>query len=530
MLSAADVSQGTNLDALTERALDDISDYIDLPDRVDLQIEDDVNPEEAAIAILGRDWCRENAVLPVALKNNKLIVEHTHNDRAAWRRIAQRADLRDIEIIPSENAGNLIARIQAKFPDDTKSLTSETKNERFLHEHLLRAAQQHASDLFFEPTHNSVLIRQKRDGITRLVDRIPLERYRDLLGMMGARCMQQYQPDRPQKGRYNFERDGRQVYVRAQTLPRKLLQGSLPQFIFRILRPYYLMYRFKDLGMTELQQSILLSGMAMGKSATIICGPPGSGKTTTIYAALQELAPRDKKIYAIEDPVETYMPWIWQTEVSEVCTHAMATEAILRAAPDFLFVGETMNEADAGLALRMMLTAVACATTLHADTAAHGIRRLMELNISPRRIAENVGIIAAQRLINPICKECCDYEAPSMQTRLVFDRLKLHQFLPKTVAKRNHERAKDCDNCFGAGVIRPRRAVYEVCEINEHAQAAMENDATLREISLKLYDRDHPPMIVQAVHMLMNHEIDETTFDEIPRPYLDASSWIGVAA
>lgn len=529
LMSTTTSDDDESLGNATGDVFQNIAEFVDLPERVDLHIEDQVDPQVAAIATLGREWCRENFVNPIALEGRKLIVEYPSDDKKAWRKVAQRANLRDIEIRRRTSAA-ILTDLHNKFPAQTN--LQESSNERYLHETLLRAAQQHASDIFFEPRHDGVIIRQKIDGLTRMTDRMERERYREIVGLIGPRCFPRgFLPSKPQKGRYNFERDGRHVYVRAQSLPRKLFQESLPQFIFRILQPYYLMHNFTDLGMSERQQAILLSSMSAGNSATIICGPPGSGKSTTIYAALQQLAPRQSKIYAIEDPVETYLPWVWQTEISEDCSHKEATEAILRAAPDYLFVGETMNEDDAAISLNMMLTAVACATSIHADTAAVAIRRLMALKIDPRRIAESVGCIVGQRLVNPVCPECRDYQEPSAATRYIFERLGAGGFVPARVARRRLTlgTSSECDNCFGMGVITPRRALYEVTEMNADVQDAVERDLPLRDIARALYDRDHLPMIVQAINMLINGEIDEQTFEKIPRPYLDASSWIGVA-
>ncbi|MHB8461122.1 MAG: ATPase, T2SS/T4P/T4SS family [Vulcanimicrobiaceae bacterium] len=496
-------------------------------------------PEErrSAIAVLGYDWCRQNQVLPYGLRNRTLYVAHQVDDKRARLTISRRANVTKlvIEVLPPMS---IHAHMQRDMP--AKDRPQQTQAQAYIEDLILAGAEQHGSDITFLPNPHDVAVRILVDGIPRIYDTIDHETYSSTYTIL-ATSIANYQKSIGQSGQYTVERDGRDIAVRIQTFPRRLRHRTVPQFILRLQQPSYLLPSFDSLGLTPEQQAMLLRLMSGTRVGGLVIGAPGSGKSTTIYAALIALQPKDKLIYSLESPVETEIAWISQSEITDAWTYEKAMRALLRSAPHFVFIGETFDEGDAGRAFGMSLAAVPCVTSFHGDNAAYGLRRLLDMDIPIRKILDGITFIVAQRLYNPACEECSTLGPPSNRLISLYESLNLSSHVPKTVLHRtvhpslatsyvpsddndtpiqqNSVPIDDaCSTCLGYGIVGPRRAIFEVCEMNAKLSAVIQKNGSPNDLASALYDEQHQPIFSHAARLLAQHAIDETTFFDLPLP------------
>jgi type IV pilus assembly protein PilB len=493
----------------------------------DVQAEN-IDPKAAAVALLSAGWCERNHILPVSLDRRKLVVQHYHASDWLKSAIRRRTGLKDVTIEVKHSQKTLVEMI--KQESWTRQDEQLSTIERYFKETILQAGQMRASDVLFEPNDESVVVRYMVDGIPKLMDRLPHDFWHNLRGLIGNKYIMHFDPTIGQGGHGTIKGDGRLVDFRVQSWPRKIRTRSEPKFILRIHQPYYLMQQFDELGMSPEQQDAFLAGMSAHKAAVLLCGEPGSGKSTTIYAALRHLAPHENNVYAIEDPVEIYVPWLWQTEIVDGrWTHEMAARAILRSTPSFVFVGETLDQKSAVACLNMMLTSVPSATSLHASTPAQALSRLVhEFGISPQRLSESVTCMAAQMLYNPVCQQCREEVEPSNQLRHLLDKFGIQGLTPKKVSRASEHPKKDCDECFGSGFVSPRMALFEVVEMSKKLRDTLEETSgSVSKLMDVCYSKKNPPMFVEAVRMLREGTMDERTFmRKVPQPFMtDVLTW-----
>jgi len=267
------------------------------------------------------------------------------------------------------------------------------------------AASEGASDIHCDPKEDGVLIRFRVDGETRDHASLTLAE-RDAFLARGKifAGLDITEKRLPQDGRAVFETEGRRLHIRASTLP--TVHGE--SLVFRLLDQTMPDQSLEQLGMTAAEADVVRETLRGPAGLHYITGPTGSGKSTTLHAALRVFDARKRVLHALEDPVEYEVRAIRQTEIRERIglTFASALRALLRQNPDIILVGETRDAETAQLAIRAALTGHTVLSTLHTNDALAAIPRLRDLGIESFLLAASLRMLAAQRLVRRLCEAC----------------------------------------------------------------------------------------------------------------------------
>ena len=276
---------------------------------------------------------------------------------------------------------------------------------RTLESILHAAAAAGASDIHFEPKESGLLVRFRLDGEMQDFHSIPLA-HRDALLARGKIFggMDITERRLPQDGRAVLTEGGRRFHLRLSTLP--TVHGE--NLVVRLLDQSMPAQSFSDLGLTGPQAKAVNDALMGPAGLILLTGPTGSGKTTTLHAALHALDYRGRVIHTLEDPVEYEFPAIRQTEIREKIglTFASSLRALLRQNLDVMLVGETRDGETAQLTIRGALTGHLVLSTLHTNDALSAIPRLRDLGVEPFLIAAALRLVAAQRLVRRLCPAC----------------------------------------------------------------------------------------------------------------------------
>jgi type II secretory ATPase GspE/PulE/Tfp pilus assembly ATPase PilB-like protein len=270
---------------------------------------------------------------------------------------------------------------------------------------LRAAASEGASDVHFEPKEDGLVVRFRLDGEMHGHVRLPVAQREALLArgkIFGG--MDITEKRLPQDGRAMLRERGRRFHLRLSTLP--TVHGE--SLVIRLLDQTMPSQDFAQLGLAPPQAEALRASLAGPAGLVYLTGPTGSGKTTTLHAALHALDHEGRVIHTLEDPVEYEFAGIRQTEIREKIglTFAASLRAVLRQNPDILLVGETRDAETAQLAIRAALTGHLVLSTLHTNDALAAIPRLRDLGVESFLLAASLRLVAAQRLVRRLCAEC----------------------------------------------------------------------------------------------------------------------------
>jgi len=350
------------------------------------------------------------------------------------------------------------------FAEDTgpggKSGTTVTLEEgdapviKLVHLIIQEAVTMRASDIHIEPFADRVRIRYRIDGVLMERDSAP----RRLLGAIVSRLKIMGSIDiaekrRPQDGRIKILVAGKDIDLRVSILPTTHGQSV----VMRILDRDNIKVGLQDLGFADDDFARFKTMVKRPNGILLVTGPTGSGKTTTLYAALNELNRPDVKIITAEDPVEYYLPGVNQCEVKAKIgmTFARIIRAMLRQNPNILLVGEIRDLETAETAIQASLTGHLVFSTLHTNDAPSAITRLVDIGIQPFLVASSVLAIMAQRLVRKVCPKCkVRYEPPAH----ILAGLGLR---PELAKKANFMKGKGCNNCNKKG-YRGRMGIFEL--------------------------------------------------------------------
>jgi len=316
-----------------------------------------------------------------------------------------------------------------------------------------------ASDIHIEPMADRVRIRYRVDGVCMEKDCIPknmqnplVARFKILSGMDIA------EKRLPQDGRIKRNIAGTDIDFRVSSLPG--VHG--PSVVLRILRPDAVNIGIESLGFEPDNYQLFQQIIKRPNGIFLVTGPTGSGKTTTLYAALQELNKPDKKIITAEDPVEYNFAGMNQCQVKEEIglTFDKILRAMLRQAPNIILVGEIRDSEVADIAIQAALTGHLVFSTLHTNDACGAITRLIDMGVKPFLVASSIQAIMAQRLVRVICKKCKVVdENPNPH------HLRLLGIDPAEIKKRPVYKGAGCPACHGTG-YKGRLGIFEMVEMN----------------------------------------------------------------
>jgi len=262
-----------------------------------------------------------------------------------------------------------------------------------------------ASDIHLEPEEKTVRIRYRMDGVLSDVVEIDPESYQKVLSRIKINSgLKLNIHNAPQDGRFTVNYLQKIIEIRTSVLP-----GSYGEnVVMRILDPEGIKQKIEDLGLSESNLKLIKNLLQKTTGAILTTGPTGSGKTTTLYAFINQVNEPGLKIITIEDPVEYHVDGISQTQVDPAkgYTFAGGLRAIVRQDPDVILVGEIRDGETAEIAMQAALTGHLVFSTLHTNDAAGAIPRLIDLGVKPVSIAPALNAVMAQRLVRKLCQEC----------------------------------------------------------------------------------------------------------------------------
>jgi type IV pilus assembly protein PilB len=319
---------------------------------------------------------------------------------------------------------------------------------------LTDAVKRGASDIHVEPFEHEIRIRYRIDGALLEVMKPPLKMKAALTSRIKILSQLNIAERRvPQDGRLKLKMGTRVIDFRVSTLP--VLFGE--KIVMRILDKGNLTLDLTKFGFEQKAEEDLMRAILNPYGMVLVTGPTGSGKTTTLYSALQRINTVDTNIMTAEDPVEYNLPGINQVHVrSEIgLTFASALRAFLRQDPNIIMIGEIRDLETGGIAIKAALTGHLVLSTLHTNDAPSTIIRMIDMGIEAFNVASAVNLVVAQRLVRRICSGC---KAPTTYTP---EEVRVLGADPATIAHISFMKGKGCDNCNGSG-YRGRAGLYEV--------------------------------------------------------------------
>jgi len=371
------------------------------------------------------------------------------------------------------------------------------------------AIKRRATDIHIEPEKNAVVLRYRVDGILHVVDLFPKDLGRVITTRIKIISGLDISESRiPQDGRANFIFAGRSIDLRVSTFP--INEGE--NIVLRILDKSKLVSKVEALGFSEKQVSIFRKLLNKKYGIILVTGPTGSGKTTTLYAALLEVNSTKVNIMTIEDPIEYELPFIRQSQINEKAgfDFAKGLRSILRQDPDIIMVGEIRDEETISVATHAALTGHLVLSTLHTNSALAAIPRLKYMGISSNILASALGGVIAQRLVRLICPYCKEeYEATPEEIKLIEEQLPdFTRGETISLAK-----GKGCDRCNFTGFM-GRTAISEVFEVDKEIARAIEKNLDDNEINKLIIKKG---FITMAQDGIMKALEKITSLDEVMR-------------
>jgi type IV pilus assembly protein PilB len=388
--------------------------------------------------------------------------------------------------------------------DQLKALGEEAPIIRVVNMLILQAIRSGASDIHIEPQEDQVRIRFRIDGILHDITSTSIQVHPALVSRIKILSRMNIAERRlPQDGRFQVTVDNRTVDFRVSSLP--TIFGE--KIVMRILDKSMLLLDLDRLGFEEEDLEKFYRLIQHPYGMILLTGPTGSGKTTTLYSALNFINKPDLNIITIEDPVEYRLPGINQVQVRPKIglTFASALRAIMRQDPDVIMVGEIRDYETAEIAIHAALTGHLVFSTLHTNTAAGALVRLQEMGIPSYLIASALVGVVAQRLVRKICERCkVAFEVRGPIAREL------------TGGKEDHLvlfRGKGCPECNKTG-YRGRIAVSEVLVMDDDLRALVLRNATEREITEKACEKGMRTLRENAIRKVLR---GVTTLEEMYR-------------
>jgi general secretion pathway protein E len=407
-----------------------------------------------------------------------------------------------VEGLGDETDLNLVADSLPE-PSDLLESDDDAPIIKLINAVLTQAVKENASDIHVEPFENRLVVRFRVDGVMREV----LQSKRAVAPLVVSRIKVMARLDiaekrLPQDGRIGLRIAGRAVDVRVSTLP----CGHGERVVMRLLDKQAGRLELRHLGMEERTLFYMDELIHKPHGIILVTGPTGSGKTTTLYAALTRINDDSRNIMTVEDPIEYYLDGIGQTQVNTKVdmTFARGLRAILRQDPDVVMVGEIRDRETAEIAVQSSLTGHLVMSTLHTNTAVGAVTRLHDIGIEPFLLSSSLIGVLAQRLVRVLCPACKQPYAPDPRERELMN-------LPDDTTAVIH-RPQGCRECKGSG-YHGRTGIYELLVVDEQMRTFIHNEASEQEI--ERHARERTPGIRDDGRRLVLQGV--TTLEEVLR-------------
>ena len=370
-------------------------------------------------------------------------------------------------------AGRSLAGMDTSLDDDVshlRELAEEAPVIELVNNILAQAMDQRASDIHIEPEQQVFHIRMRTDGILHTRMTLPASRYPAVASRVKLISGMDIAERRlPQDGRLSTRVSGQEVDVRASSVP--AVHGE--SIVLRLLPKERQDLSLERLGFSPRDLALFRVWAREPHGIVLVTGPTGSGKSTTLYATLEEMNQRDRKMITVEDPVEYEVPGVTQIQANAEIgyTFARALRAILRQDPDVIMIGEIRDLETAEIAVQSALTGHLVLSTLHTNDAVSAFTRLIDMGVEPFLIATSVRAVQAQRLVRRLCTHC------SQSTEVLPAVARLVEPMAESGVAADWRKPVGCTYCQGTG-YRGRLGIYELVDVTPEMQELIISSAT----------------------------------------------------
>lgn len=372
----------------------------------------------------------------------------------------------------------------------------------------------HASDIHIEPEEILVHIRYRVDGVLHEVGTLPQSMYH----LVGSRLkllagLKLNVGSESQDGRFSIKASNLNIEIRVSIIPGAYGEGV----VMRLLNPQSINVTLEDLGMSERLLKIVDREIQKPHGMILNTGPTGSGKTTTLYAFIKRIFSTEMKIMTIEDPIEYHLKGVSQTQVESEkgYTFLEGLRAAMRQDPDIIMVGEIRDGETAKVAINAALTGHMVFSTLHTNTAAGAIPRLIDLGVTPKIIGSSLTVALAQRLARKLCVECKKEDVPDEREKKIIDEVArlIKERVDTDIQTEKIYRAVGCEKCNKTG-YKGRVGIFEAVLMDADIEALLDSVPSEREIREVAKKQGILNMREDGIEKIMK---GLTSFDEVER-------------
>lgn len=457
-----------------------LAEVLELP-----QLEQSQHPAQALCPKLSASFLQRQRILPVAEDDrqitlamtdpsNELVVQSVRLacQKTVARLVVDDSTLQSLYEKLYGDSDSALEQLLDTIDDGTvdvdiehlRDMASEAPVIRLVNLLIGQAVEQQASDIHIEPGEQCLSVRFRCDGLLQNIEPPPAHLATAVISRIKIMANLDIAERRlPQDGRINMRIHGTNLDIRVSTVP--CVHGE--SVVMRLLRRDSLTRTFSELGLSDAHKAQLNTLLQHPNGMLIVSGPTGSGKTTSLYTALQQLNEPERKIITVEDPVEYRLPGINQIQVNGQIglTFANALRTIVRQDPDTIMVGEMRDQEAAEICIQSALTGHLVLTTLHTNSAAGCITRLLEMGIADYLLTSTLLAAIGQRLVRKLCPHC---STPMEPDEALLNSLRQGCSLPDETAPNVH-RPTGCEHCNHSG-YQGRIALMEILPLTQNIQ------------------------------------------------------------
>lgn len=438
--------------------------------------------------VVPKEFAKRKLLVPLKTEGDRLFI--AMNDPTDFITIDDLRLTTGFQIEPTIASKEDIVKTIAKYYDEESydelleelpQIAEEQQNDlndldapivRLVNQILSNAVSQKASDVHFDPQENRILVRYRIDGTLRTERILPKTMQQMITARIKILANLDITENRiPQDGRIKTTVDFRAIDLRVSSLP--TVFGE--KIVMRILDLSQNLTDISKLGFNDLNMERFMHEIDKPNGIILISGPTGSGKSSTLYAALNKLNSEEVNIITVEDPVEYQLEGINQIQVNANVglTFAAGLRSILRQDPDIVMVGEIRDKETADISIRASLTGHLVLSTIHTNDSIASITRLMDMGIEPFLVTASLNAVVAQRLIRRVCRDCRQIQEATIREKEIFAK--------RGISIETIARGKGCPQCNMSG-YKGRMAIHEVLVVDEAIKDVINRGGTAAEI------------------------------------------------
>lgn len=430
--------------------------------------------------------------------------EITNLINQAYKRKTEAVD-EALDVLEEEDILGITKEIEES--EDLLDMAAKAPIIKLVNMLMFQALKMRSSDIHIQPYEDRLQVRYRIDGVLYDMESVPKKFQEAIISRVKVMGKMDIAERRlPQDGRASIRLGNSEVDIRLSSVP----TSNGERIVMRLLDKSARLYELEELGLDERNLDLLNRFIHFSHGIIFVTGPTGSGKTTTLYAAMNRINSKDRNIITIEDPIEYHLSGVSQIQVSvkKGLTFASGLRSILRQDPDVLMVGEVRDEETARIAIQSALTGHLVFSTLHTNDAPGAITRMLDIGIEPYLVASSLIAVIAQRLVRVICYHCKESYVPDETELLKVRELGIN---PDDLPNGRLSRGRGCEFCFDTG-FSDRTGIYEFLPIDDLVKGQIMDRVGSNTIKRSAFERGFKTLRMDGVRKIL---AGITTADEV---------------